>query len=137
MSAKKKKKPGSKWGENLRAEGAPYRWKPGQSGNPAGRPKLKLISEALRTGLEEIPAGGGGRTIAEIIAHNILKRALDEQEGRPDAELALDRTEGKAPQHIDFSGDFTHCNMTKEQIVERILELVERGRSRGARPSEA
>ena len=31
----------------------PFRWKPGQSGNPGGRPKSQYISEALRRALQE------------------------------------------------------------------------------------
>ena len=53
--------------------GNPHAWKPGESGNPAGRPKSITLSEALRRELaKEAPAEEGkpatGETYAERIA---------------------------------------------------------------------
>ena len=57
--------------------GEPYRWKPGQSGNPGGRPKTAKLSEAYRAKLTAIVTGDSeGRTYAEAIADVLARRAL-------------------------------------------------------------
>jgi hypothetical protein len=49
--------------------GAGTRWKKGQpSPNPGGRPRTRLLSEALRTRLAEVkPDDPAGRTYAEVV----------------------------------------------------------------------
>jgi hypothetical protein len=75
-------------------------WKPGQSGNPGGRPKRKLISEAVLAELER-PVGRSGRTRAELLARKIVRLAIggDVQA----AKLVLAYTEGLPVQHLDVS----------------------------------
>jgi len=82
------------------------RWKKGQpSPNPGGRPKSRLLSEALRTRLAEVkPDDPSGRTFAEVIAANLVEIACSEGPGAVHAanEIA-DRIEGRAPQSIQLS----------------------------------
>ena len=78
------------------------RFEPGQSGNPAGRPKAKTLSEAYRAALERDANDETDRTNAEVIADKVIEMA---KIGALDyiGELA-DRTEGKAKQTITGEG---------------------------------
>ena len=56
--------------------GAGTRWKKGSSGNPGGRPKSRLLSEALRNRLGQIKENDPEqRTWAEAIALNLIEIA--------------------------------------------------------------
>jgi hypothetical protein len=72
-------------------------WKPGQSGNPAGRPKSKTISEEMRELLAETDLDGQtvGRVVAAMIVGSAKKGSLEA------ARELLDRTEGKARQTVE------------------------------------
>ncbi len=72
-------------------------WKPGQTGNPGGRPKWKPLTEALQTLLEEEPALN-----KELIKAWVVKA------GRGDvsaANMLWDRLEGKVTQTIGGSSE--------------------------------
>lgn len=77
-----------------------FQFKPGQSGNPGGRPKEKRLTEALRRKLAEPTADG--RLYAEALAECLISLALD---GDISAirEIA-DRTDGKPTQAMELSG---------------------------------
>jgi hypothetical protein len=76
------------------------RFKPGASGNPEGRPKLTLLSEALREQLAEVLPGVDEQTIAESIARSMIKQALS---GNVKAAREIaDRTEGKPKVSVDI-----------------------------------
>lgn len=52
------------------------RWKPGQSGNPKGRPKAITLSEAYRKELAKVdPSDPQGRTYAEVLAEQMVIKA--------------------------------------------------------------
>jgi len=69
-------------------------WKPGESGNPSGRPKRKPITDAyIRLLNEPIPGDKEGRTFADALAQKILKEALNGKV--PAASEITDRVEGK------------------------------------------
>ena len=88
-------------GEANLARGEAHRWKPGQSGNPGGRPRTAKLSEACRAKLASIiPGDARGRTHAEAIADELARRAL-KGDIRAAQELA-DRAEGRPGQ--DKSG---------------------------------
>ncbi len=74
-------------------------WKPGQSGNPGGRPKWKPLTEALHALLEEEPALN-----KELIKAWVVKA------GRGDvsaANMLWDRLEGKVAHTVGTSTDDT------------------------------
>ncbi|PSH04628.1 MAG: hypothetical protein CXZ00_07405 [Acidobacteria bacterium] len=91
--------------ENLRP------WQLGQSGNPGGRPKKRLISEELERLLAEEAPKSGGKPWAEVIAEALLRKASN-GDVRAIAELA-NRIEGKPHQSLAVD-------------VERNLGLAER-----------
>ena len=76
------------------AKGNEFAWKPGQSGNPNGRPKARTISEALR---EQLPVDtGSGLSHAEAIAHCLIQLAMGTTKTAVVAAKEIaDRTEGK------------------------------------------
>jgi len=87
--------------ENLRM------WKPGQSGNPKGRPKKEIcIPDILNTIGKEIPDNQilrnkfPQKTNLEIILQRVYHEALS---GKPWAvQFIADRTEGKPRQPIEI-----------------------------------
>jgi hypothetical protein len=87
-----KMKPRGRSFERGNGFGSATRYKPGQSGNPDGRPQCKEISKALRERLESdkpIPA----RTYAERLAKEWVEQGLG---GNVSAIVSLaDRTEGR------------------------------------------
>ena len=81
--------------------GEQYRWRPGQSGNPSGRPKMGSLSRACREVLERIvPGDRQGRTYAQAIADRLGELAL-KGHGPSIRELA-DRAEGRAGQSLEI-----------------------------------
>jgi len=82
-------------------------WKPGQSGNPGGRPKKRSISEELERLLAEDAPNSGGKLWAEVIADALLRKAR-RGDVRAIAELA-NRVEGKPCQSlaVDVNANFS------------------------------
>jgi hypothetical protein len=80
----------------------PYHWKPGQSGNPNGRPKSNPVTEAYRDILEaRIPGDPDERTFAQAIAQVMLEGALL---GSVKATREItDRVEGRARQSLEIN----------------------------------
>jgi hypothetical protein len=73
-----------------------HRWKPGQSGNPGGRPKGQSITASLRALLEK---EHNGKRIVELLAERIMKEALA---GKfPFAKEVLDRADGKVTDKLE------------------------------------
>jgi Family of unknown function (DUF5681) len=86
--------------------GKATRWRRGMpSPNPGGRPKSRLLSEALRAKLGEIDHDDpDARTHAEVLAANLI--ALACSQGRSAVAAAseiADRVEGRAHQSFDFA----------------------------------
>jgi hypothetical protein len=104
-------------------------FKPGQSGNPGGRPKTKPITEALRELLASVGPVLGEKTNAQSLADRLLVMALN---GDLSAirELA-DRVEGKV--NTTFSGPDgggIPLDLSLDKINERIAELLRTGSDR-------
>lgn len=76
-------------------------FRPGESGNPKGRPKSITLSEALRIELAKVkPEGDGEQTNAEAIAEMLCRQAATHNNIMAAKEIA-DRTEGKPRQTLD------------------------------------
>src|SRR5262249_36020948 len=94
-------------------------WKPGQSGNPRGRPKKKPITEELERLLTEQAPNGGGRSWAALIAEALLRKAST-GDVRAIAELT-NRVEGKPLQSLIVGADREEDYSTDGERLQRIL----------------
>ena len=112
-------------------------WKPGQSGNPGGRPRRDAITGALREQLasQTNSPDGGSETIADAIAAALIKHAL-RGDVRAIREIA-DRTEGRPRQQFnieasatfsDSSPKYDFSRFSDEQLC-RLVELLELAKS--------
>src|SRR5882724_5696998 len=105
-----------------------YAYKPGQSGNPSGRPKKKPITdeydEALRVGLpDEIRLQLGlprGATMASAIARRMVIRAVDSRDAVNAAREIADRVEGKAAQSVTM----------KLEVTDKLADRLKQARKR-------
>lgn len=110
--------------------GKPHRWKPGQSGNPNGRPRKEAcLTSLLKEELERIPTveqdgfDGKGRTNAWWI---IRKAVMEARSGDKSArEEAWERAEGKVT--IPLSGVespvyLIHISKEGKANIERVME---------------
>lgn len=81
-----------------------HRWKPGQSGNPKGRPKGRSITAVLRDMLDDdaVDTQGKKQKVKRAVAGALLRRALggDVKAIRE----VLDRTEGRVKEQHEVSG---------------------------------
>lgn len=75
-------------------------FQPGQSGNPAGRPKRKAFSDAL---LMELAQSGDPERLRKV-ARALIAKALDGD--MPAIKELADRLDGKVPQAIVGDADF-------------------------------
>jgi hypothetical protein len=94
---------------------APFRWKPGQSGNPGGRPKRKPLTDTLLEVLEDPKQ-------LEALVRVWLKSA---QKGSiMHLREILDRVEGRVALPVDVSANVTH-ELTDEEKA-RAREVLAR-----------
>jgi hypothetical protein len=100
-----------------------FGFKPGQSGNPAGRPKCRTLSEAYRQRLaEEDPNDPLQRTFAEKIAESQIDLAASQELGSTSAAKEIgDRTEGKPFQSIAvIDPDREAKRLYYEHLIEQV-----------------
>lgn len=99
----------------------PYRFKPGQSGNPSGRPKKKPLTEALeRLGAKAVPNDETGRVNWDLVAEGLLTGAIAGK--AENFREAADRIEGKLTDKIQHSGEVSyHIEPTRPQTREEWL----------------
>ena len=84
-----------------------HAWQPGQSGNPAGRPKSTRLSDAYRRQLAEVDGSDPERrTYAQLIADHMVRLAAGLAGSGKSSAIAAreiaDRTEGKPRQPTPF-----------------------------------
>jgi len=63
-------------------KGNKYRFKPGESGNPSGRPKGKTFEESIRDILGEEVEGAGGESVSklEILSRVVMDKAIRDRD---------------------------------------------------------
>jgi hypothetical protein len=77
-----------------------HKFKPGQSGNPAGRPRTRGLIVALKSAIAEtIP---DGRTIEQALADELVNEALRGRRRLPAIAEIFDRLEGRPKQSVDL-----------------------------------
>ena len=94
----------------------PHKFKPGQSGNPSGRPK-NVLSKALRKKLEELESDlPDARQKADVIVDKLYELAAA---GNLEAiKIVLDRMEGRPRQSFNVTTD------SRERIERAIDNLI-------------
>lgn len=105
-------------------------WKPGESGNPSGRPKTKPITDALRELMAEEYTGKEerfrGLTNAQVLALRLFEMA-EGGDLKALEELAT-RLEGRAPQAVTMAGEnggpIAFTTLSREDNEKRIAELL-------------
>ena len=106
-------------------------WKPGQSGNPGGRPSMKPITDALRAH-GEAPYSGKeakykGLSNAQVLAVKQFELAIDTGDMRAATEI-MDRIEGKTVQVTQLQGANGGAiqveSLSPEENERRIAELL-------------
>jgi hypothetical protein len=95
----------------------------GQSGNAGGRPKSRLLSEALRNRLAEVkPDDPEHRTWAEAIASNLIEVAASKSPSAiAAANEVCDRAEGRPSQHVQISDLAADLQCRSDQELEFYL----------------
>jgi Family of unknown function (DUF5681) len=78
----------------------PYRFQPGQSGNPGGRPRKYITEVYEQLALEPVPKRGG-KTYAQLLALAQFRKAL--KGNTVAAKEVTDRLEGKARAVVELS----------------------------------
>src|SRR5262245_38389815 len=99
ITAKKQRKP------YLVGKGKPPKeacFKPGQSGNPNGRPKGSSLNRLIKDKLDEANRKKLTSSNGEVVAETLVAKAT---KGNLEAiKIVLDRVEGKPRQRIDLGG---------------------------------
>ncbi|MGI8642291.1 MAG: DUF5681 domain-containing protein [Pyrinomonadaceae bacterium] len=101
----------------------------GQSGNPNGRPKSAMLSDALRRKMLDAMPDASEKTVADGIADALIKQALN---GEVSAiKEVFDRTEGKVSQRIDadvnvfsWKAAIVDYGITPEEILTEAKRLL-------------
>jgi hypothetical protein len=99
--------------------GNPYAFKPGQSGNPAGRPR-DTITPYLRVRVQQVYPGRDATTYGEMIANELIDLAVA-------GEIAAirevcDRLEGKPRQAVDLTSDDKARALVENAIATLMIE---------------
>jgi hypothetical protein len=106
-----RRKTGASFGVTIPPEvGKATQFKPGQSGNPGGRPRTHGLLDVLRSSVDE--------TVAKSLVKVLIAEALKGRNPLPAISTIFDRLEGKPKQAIDFN-DITQAmaNRTPEELL--------------------
>jgi hypothetical protein len=93
------------------------RWKPGQSGNPNGRPKRKPVSDEIAALLSDAD-GQAAKALAKVILREALKGDI------AFVREVLDRAEGKAQALLDVTTKDESLNGDKDAAVAKAEALI-------------
>lgn len=97
------------------------KFQPGKSGNPGGRPRVKLLSQAYKEALGKLDPRSRQET-SRLIATALVRKA---RKGDVKAAIELaDRTEGKAQQHVEVESNSSVLFMSDRELDQRIDELL-------------
>lgn len=111
-------------GEDIAKDGFNTRWKPGQSGNPAGKPKgtehsstrLRRLLDAVQKAKHPVTKQEEEFTTLELMDAALIARAM---KGDVQAyKEILDRFEGKVPTKNEHSGPGGGPIQTKTLVIE-------------------
>lgn len=125
--------------------GEPYRWKPGKSGNPAGRPRKgrslsKLITKQLdipaqdfvpaRKRAKELGLSTRGLTVGDVFALSLLEDGIHGREVL--IKEILNRVDGKIPDVIKGEGfngtEINLSGLSDTQLRIMLRDTVEKGK---------
>jgi len=97
-------------------------WKPGESGNPAGKKKgTRHFSTLIREAITKVATDTGTSDDKEIVRALVEKAKLGDLKA---VDMVLDRVDGKAEQTINLDADIhTDDGLTSEQ-KEQLLNLL-------------
>jgi hypothetical protein len=117
------------------------RFKPGETGNPAGRPKRTKLTDALTAKLAENAPGASEETIAERIAQALINEALN---GNVQAIREIgDRTEGKPRQALeidmavmDWRAIAEQYGIDEHEVINEARLLIESAAASGSAESD-
>lgn len=113
--------------KGLAEMGAPYRWKPGQSGNPKGRqPKEHTLTSLIKDELQRREPKSG-ETYETLLARAIVIGGVASAMKGHDAlaKVILERTEGKVPDIIDLRALALLVSKPIEQMTLEELDAYE------------
>lgn len=99
-------------------------FKPGQSGNPGGRPKDRLRPLLLAEAAKLVKRGKVEMTQGQALAENLFRLALSRgMVAVPAAKLILEHIDGKPVQALDVSGEIehTHAGLDTARQVLRVV----------------
>lgn len=129
-------------GGEIMSDEKPWLYKPGQSGNPSGKPKRSEEEVLMRENFKSALIAMGTKSISEIEAiardpnsplpYVIQAKAISFflKHGSPAYyKEFLDRTIGKVPQETTISGDISvrpHKEMSDNELEQRIKALAGR-----------
>ena len=111
MSTEEQRQNSDKRPDNVK----PHQFKPGQSGNPGGRPKGRSVSARLRERLQtEIK---GNRQLADLVTDIIIARVL--KGDHKFLETLLNRTEGKVRE-----AEPDNASLTDQELIEAAKKFI-------------
>jgi hypothetical protein len=96
-------------------------FQPGKSGNPAGRPKSRTLSEELRARLEEEYPDRPDATYGRMVAETLVDMAIKDGGSIAAISEIFDRVEGRPRARLDVS-----VEEQKRKMVESALDALMR-----------
>lgn len=109
--------------ENTESKQRPdHLWKPGQSGNPAGKPKgARHFSTLIKEAITKVAEDTGTSDDKEIVKALVMKAKQGDLKA---VDMVLDRVDGKAEQTINLDADVTLNDGLTDEQKEALLNLL-------------